>query len=845
MKPSEILKVHGPALGLVENSVQQALADHIYAGVVKANDPKVGCGQLFAQASTGTGKTIANAVAAGLYCAEQGARMIYSTYTRGLQRQIYATLPGDQNTLDPVCDAARAVTLIERATGTRLSVALLMGRSNYLDAAKAIRHCRKVLEKQNALLSDEDKYALTALIKWAEDEGNAGAPIGEFLEHYGAAALPAGLDAADIGIDSDTPEDSPSRQVYAAHCARARGADILIVNHALLLVDRVYRGGELLHDELDARPVAALIVDEAEKLEAAARGLLSDQVSLVPLATAIREAAERQEEDLAGKPLEALAERVDAVTEMLIAAGEAAEEQMRERREFVLFYDDLPPAGREALAEGMQALAEAFAKSVREMQKWDADPELARLRERLIAHGGSVKRIRDVLRALAGRSNGAEPRDDILAVSYSPVLRQPSIRLLALNPARALARAWKLWLHGGKDEEGEAQLTQNESVSRARALILTSATLSAPNKANIPNWTDVAIMYGIYDGASAARGGNPLAAMNDERRVFAPKRFGAVRIVFPHPELPPVYVDAAPSDEGDDETQPDFERDQDRVLNPEWARMGAVAIARARERTPGRILVLCNSFPATALQAQAAREAGIEGVIERTAANTQAACIAAWVANPNGVFFTPSGWEGLDISQQVGPDGKRLRNGIQHVIVTQLPFAPPDGAMSQAYARHLMRRGISPLKASHIVFGKARDHALIKLLQGFGRGIRHPDDDFTFWVLDPRFPRSERLRKAFPASIVRERGEFMYAIPRRFRDSVDGDSAWERGSVLMPDGRVCSVEEVSPFGYSLKLPRRRTLPPLPKGTPSSPVPCAGPADGAAPAPGAAPVPSGV
>ncbi|MBW8076929.1 MAG: hypothetical protein GJU76_02380, partial [Gallionella sp.] len=101
---------------------------------------------------------------------------------------------------------------------------------------------------------------------------------------------------------------------------------------------------------------------------------------------------------------------------------------------------------------------------------------------------------------------------------------------------------------------------------------------------------------------------------------------------------------------------------------------------------------------------------------------------------------------------QVGPDGERLRNGIKHVIVTQLPFAPPDGALSQGYARHLMRRGISPLTAGRIVFGKALSRALIKLLQAFGRGIRHPEDSFTFGVLDPRFPRSPRLRKAFSAS---------------------------------------------------------------------------------------------
>ena len=817
MKPSTILKTHGPELGLVDNAVQQDFADYVYEGITKANGPGVGCGQLFAQGSTGTGKTVAYLLAGGLYCIDAGeglragARVIVSTYYRSLQRQAYATVPGDPDTLDASCDVARALALLERATNVRLKVAILMGRSNYLDAAKALRHCRKLLEKQNAVLSDEDKYALTALIAWAEDAANAGAPIGEFLESYGTAALPAGLDASDIGIDSDTPEDSPSRQVYLAACARARAADILIVNHALLLVDRVYRGGDFLHDEADERPVAALIVDEAEKLEDAARGLLSDQVALVPLAATIREAAERQEADLAGKSLEALAAEVDAVTEMLIAAGLSAEEEMRARREFVLFYDDLPPAGRAALGDGMHALAEAFAKAVREMNTWDPDPELARLRDRLIAQARSVKSVREALRALDARRQGEAPQDDILAISYSPVLRQPSIRLLALNPARALTRAWRLWLYDGKADDGEARFKENDSASRAHALVLVSATLSAPNKSDVPDWTDIGIMFGIYDRSSDPRGGNPCAALNDERRVFAPTRFGSARIVFPHPDLPSVYVDAE-AQEGEEEA--DFERDRERVLNPEWAEMGAAAIERAQARERGRILVLCNSFAATRLQAQAAREAGIEGVIERTAANTQAACIAAWAANPNGVFFTPSGWEGLDISQQVGPDGERLRNGIKHVIVTQLPFAPPDGALSQGYARHLMRRGISPLTAGRIVFGKALSRALIKLLQAFGRGIRHPEDSFTFWVLDPRFPRSPRLRKAFSASVVQERGAFMYAIPRRFRESVDGTSAWERGSVLMPDGRVCSVEEVSPFGFSSPggpLGRRRHL----------------------------------
>lgn len=68
---------------------------------------------------------------------------IYSTYTRGLQRQIYVALPADPNVLDPACDAARAVTLLERATRkrfamTRRSTCRRRGISSTGDAHEAI-----------------------------------------------------------------------------------------------------------------------------------------------------------------------------------------------------------------------------------------------------------------------------------------------------------------------------------------------------------------------------------------------------------------------------------------------------------------------------------------------------------------------------------------------------------------------------------------------------------------------------------------------------------------------------------------------------------------------------------
>ena len=162
--------------------------------------------------------------------------------------------------------------------------------------------------------------------------------------------------------------------------------------------------------------------------------------------------------------------------------------------------------------------------------------------------------------------------------------------------------------------------------------------------------------------------------------------------------------------------------------------------------------------------------------------------------------WTPSAWEGFDISQRIGPNGEKLDNAIKHVIVTQLPYAPPDGAIDAALRQYLLSpnraRPISADKIDGLLFVNQLGAMLRKLRQAFGRGIRSAKDEFTFWVTDPRFPRSRRVNAAFPVASVRVMERAKYAIPERFRRSVDEDSAWDLGSVLGLDGRVISAEEM-------------------------------------------------
>ncbi|RMH23700.1 MAG: helicase [Planctomycetota bacterium] len=88
-----------------------------------------------------------------------------------------------------------------------------------------------------------------------------------------------------------------------------------------------------------------------------------------------------------------------------------------------------------------------------------------------------------------------------------------------------------------------------------------------------------------------------------------------------------------------------------------------------------------------------------------------------------GVLFgAASFWQGVDVR------GDSLRN----VILTRLPFDPPDRPIVEARAEALRSRGADPFKTD------ALPRAVIRFKQGFGRLIRSAEDRGRVVVLDPR-----------------------------------------------------------------------------------------------------------
>lgn len=185
---------------------------------------------LVVEAGTGIGKTFAYLVPA----LTSGRRVIISTGTRNLQDQLFE----------------RDLPTITRAIGRPVTVALLKGRSNYL-----CLH-RLGLAREQA----PDDPVLRTVAEWARVTHHGDrAELRSVPEE--APVWPRVTSTVDNCLGSDCPRYEDCHVVAARRAAQA--ADVVVVNHHLLLADFALKEegfGELL-------PGAdACIIDEAHQL---------------------------------------------------------------------------------------------------------------------------------------------------------------------------------------------------------------------------------------------------------------------------------------------------------------------------------------------------------------------------------------------------------------------------------------------------------------------------------------------------------------------------------------------------------------------------------------------------
>ncbi|HXW63963.1 MAG TPA: ATP-dependent DNA helicase [Burkholderiaceae bacterium] len=204
---------------------------------------------LAAEAGTGTGKTMAYLVPAVL----AGGKVLVAAGTKTLQDQIF------DKDLPIVC----------RALGVRVDAAILKGRQNYV--------CRLRLGRTAAagmLSSREDVQALQQIVRFVRESQTGDVSELERVTEN-ASIWPAVTSTRDNCVGSEC-EHFEECFVFRAR-RRALAADLVIVNHHLLLADMALR------EEIDSvlLPNAdVVIVDEAHHLARIAAEFFGERWSL-------------------------------------------------------------------------------------------------------------------------------------------------------------------------------------------------------------------------------------------------------------------------------------------------------------------------------------------------------------------------------------------------------------------------------------------------------------------------------------------------------------------------------------------------------------------------------------
>ena len=213
---------------------------------------------LLAEAGTGTGKTFAYLVPLLL----SGHKAIVSTGTRALQDQLYQ----------------RDLPRVRDALGTGLKTALLKGRANYL--------CRYRLEhaKGEPRFSTREQIGqFQRIVAWS-----GRTRLGDLAELEAlpedSPLWPMVTSTADNCLGSECPLWNECFVVQARQ--RAQSADLVVVNHHLLLADLALKQegfGEILPG------AQAFVVDEAHQLPELAAQFFGESLSARPLVELARD----------------------------------------------------------------------------------------------------------------------------------------------------------------------------------------------------------------------------------------------------------------------------------------------------------------------------------------------------------------------------------------------------------------------------------------------------------------------------------------------------------------------------------------------------------------------------
>jgi len=306
---------------------------------------------LLVEAGTGVGKSFAYLVPALRFAAEHDVKIAVATSTIALQEQL----------------VGKDLPLLARSLPFETSFALVKGRGNYV----CLRRLKLALQPTGELFPDEEpRRQLGAIDAWAEAGGQSRQDL-PFVPREDV------WDAVRAESGNCLQKACPhyARCAYQAGRRRSRGAQVLVMNHHVLLADlALRRSGSSFLPEVDA-----IVIDEAHDLEDTAGEALGERLG----SRGIGYALGRLWNERRGSGL--LAGHPDVELRTLVEDARRAANAFFDGLARSLWTEDAsglvtvkgPVASEEALAENLEQLADRLLLGVPAAATRDAGLELA------------------------------------------------------------------------------------------------------------------------------------------------------------------------------------------------------------------------------------------------------------------------------------------------------------------------------------------------------------------------------------------------------------------------------------------------------------------------------------
>ncbi|MEP9410924.1 MAG: DEAD/DEAH box helicase family protein [Candidatus Brocadia sp.] len=208
------------------------------------------------EAGTGTGKSLAYLVPAVFWSIKNQERVVVSTHTINLQEQLIE----------------KDIPILRKCCGLDFKSVLVKGRNNYL----CLRKVCNLRSDGGTLIEDKDRQQLNDLLEWATKTRDGSKADLNFVPQEDVWEA----------IQSEADQCTRLKCQFYDECffyiarRNAASADVLVVNHYLLMADLIVRKETKGYDAVAILPpFKKIIIDEAHHLEDVATANMSCTVS--------------------------------------------------------------------------------------------------------------------------------------------------------------------------------------------------------------------------------------------------------------------------------------------------------------------------------------------------------------------------------------------------------------------------------------------------------------------------------------------------------------------------------------------------------------------------------------